>query len=148
MGGAADSDSDAVVTAVVAILTFGVLGTVLLGGGLWLAYSALPREAIVDWGAGTVTVRDRLRRTVIPFPTIVDLRMRSETEVRSDRSRNSSRYWRCILSLQHRPLADGETRRTDLAETQACENPADPRRQMLPLVTDLAEAMKVDKLIA
>jgi hypothetical protein len=84
---------------------------------------------------------------VIPFPTIVALQMRSETEVRSDRSRNSSRYWRCTLSLQHRPIGDEETRRTDLALTQDFENPVDPRRQMLPLVTDLAGAMKVDKLI-
>jgi hypothetical protein len=146
-GGAVNADS--LETGVMSVLFLGGFGAILLGGSLWLAHSALPCDTVFDWAGASIVVRWRLRRTAIPFSSVAALEMRSVVERRTDKDgRHTSTYWRNVLSARHRtPGADGTTR-TDLAETADLENPDQPRRQMLPLLTDLASALGVEKVVS
>ncbi|MBN2369076.1 MAG: hypothetical protein JXO72_01170 [Vicinamibacteria bacterium] len=145
-GGAVNADVPE--EAWIGALLFGLFGASLLGYGLWLAHAALPCDVVFDWDRRTILVRRRLRRTTIHFATVEALEMRSQAETRTSKNNRRNTYWRCCLTVRHRALEVDGSNQTDLAESAEFENPADPQRQMLPLVTDLANAMNVKRLVA
>lgn len=119
----------------------------LLGLGAWLAWRALPREAVFDWLPARLTLRRPFRRTAVPFPEVASLEMRGQVRVRRQ-GRNEERFHRCVVSVAFRGAPGGPARLEVLAETpEFRDDPDQPYRLALPLVTELAEAVPARRLI-
>ena len=108
--------------------------------------ASLPRRATLDWTTRRITIG---REPGIPMSSVTALELRG-VKVFHQGSKGNASYWmyRCELELHHTGAARGEPTTTRLVETSSSQDDGTPPwRSALPLVTDLARALGVERRV-
>jgi hypothetical protein len=129
---------------VLALIVLAFFDLIPIAFGLVLLGSAMPRHVRIDWPTATLTIRG-LWKNETPLAQIAGLEV--SRVYRSSRSntgpaRARSYCW-CELKARLRPEAGEGTAPLLLVSTEPREDPDGPLRQMLPLATELADALGV-----
>lgn len=125
----------------------GLFGVVIAGVAAAAVVSSLPRRVVLDWTSRAITIAGLTSRKEIPFADLTTLELRGHRVYHS--SKNSSYHsYHCELRAHYSDPATGQTKTEMLVETNRFrEDPDTPYRQALPLVTDLAGALHVERRI-
>jgi hypothetical protein len=110
--------------------------------------AALPRRLTIDWSRQTLSIGGPFTRTEIPLPDVAAIEAKC---VRTHHSggKNSSSYhsYRCEVVV-HRRDSTSAGKPIVLVQTREFrEDPDTPYRRTLPLVTELAEALGVERRV-
>jgi hypothetical protein len=126
----------------------GLIGLIIGAAATATIVMALPRRVTIDWGTRTITVGSPFRRTEIPMDDVAAVECRCvHTLHRGGKNSSSYHSYRCEVRLHRRhPAPDGKPVEL-LATTSFREDPDRPYRRTLPLVTELAEALGVERRV-
>ena len=110
--------------------------------------AALPRRLTIDWARQSISIGGLFSRTEIPLPDVAAIEAKC---VRTHHSggKNSSSYqsYRCEVVVHRRDPASA-TKPVVLVQTREFrEDPDTPYRRTIPLVTELAEALGVERRV-
>ena len=122
-------------------LLFGILALVVV-------VSALPRHATIDWGRQTISIGGLFTRKEIPLADVCAVEARCVQTFHSG-GKNSSSYHshRCEVRLHRRDPAVAGKPLVLVATREFREDPDTPYRRALPLATELAEALGVERRV-
>jgi hypothetical protein len=128
-------------------LVVGVFGLIFGGLAAAAVYTSLPRTVTFDWMARKLTIRGAFRQSDYDFADIRTLELKGVKFHHSPKSGGS--YWTYASALVANLGALGvETHAIELLQTDSFrEDPDAPYRMALPLVTDLAAALGVKRVI-
>jgi hypothetical protein len=126
----------------------GLIGLVIGAAAVGTIVMALPRRVTLDWNARTITVGGLFRRTEIPMDDVVAVECRCvHTQHRGGKNSSTYHSYRCEVQLHTRhPAPDGKPLQL-LTTMDFREDPDQPYRRTLPLVTELAEALGVERKV-
>jgi hypothetical protein len=129
-------------------VVIGLIGLVIGAAAVGTIVMALPRRVTIDWNARTITVGGLFRRTEIPMDDVVAVECRCvHTLHRGGKSSSTYHSYRCEVQLHRRhPAPDGKPLEL-LGTMNFREDPDSPYRRTLPLVTELAEALGVERRV-
>lgn len=110
--------------------------------------SALPRRVTLDWARGTISIGGLFRRTEIPLQDVAAIEARC-VHTHHQGGKNSASYhsYRCEVQVHRRDPASGGKPVVLVATREFREDPDTPYRRTLPLVTELAEALGVERRV-
>jgi hypothetical protein len=126
----------------------GLVGLILGTIAVSIVVSALPRSIEIDWPSRTLTVLRTLRRSrVIGIDQLAALELRNIHRIH--RSKNStSHYYHCEIVAHRREGVPEERGPEPLLETTHFrDDPDRPYQATLPMVTELARALNVERRI-
>ena len=110
--------------------------------------AALPRRLTIDWARQSISIGGLFSRTEIPLPDVAAIEAKC---VRTHHSggKNSSSYhsYRCEVLVHRRDPASAGKPVVLLQTREFREDPDTPYRRTLPLVTELAEALGVERRV-
>jgi hypothetical protein len=119
-------------------LIFGVIAMAVV-------HSALPRTVTFDWESGRATAKGT-GKFDLAFSDIAALELRQVHRV--SRGKNSTTHWHYCTLLLHRRAPSGESGPIEAVETRHLQDDPDtPYRAALPLATELARALGVERRI-
>lgn len=125
----------------------GLFGIVIGGLAIAMIVSALPRRVALDWGARAITLAGLTSRKEIPFVDVSALELRCLRVYHSSKS-SSYHSYHCEVRAHYADPTTGQTKTEVLVETNRFrEDPDTPYQQALPLVTDLAGALHVERRV-
>ena len=110
--------------------------------------SALPRRVTIDWARQAITIGGLFTRKEVPLADVGAVEARCVRTYHSG-GKNSSPYhsYRCEVQV-HRRDPGAASKPVELIKTSEFrEDPDTPYRRTLPLVTELAEALGVERRI-
>ena len=110
--------------------------------------SALPRRVTLDWARGTISIGGLFRRTEIPLQDVAAIEARC-VHTHHQGGKNSASYhsYRCEVLVHRRDPASAGKPVVLVATREFREDPDTPYRRTLPLVTELAEALGVERRV-
>ena len=110
--------------------------------------AALPRRLTIDWARQSISIGGLFSRTEIPLPDVAAIEAKC---VRTHHSggKNSSSYqsYRCEVLVHRRDPASAGKPVVLLQTREFREDPDTPYRRTIPLVTELAEALGVERRV-
>jgi len=110
--------------------------------------AALPRRLTIDWARQSISIGGLFSRTEIPLPDVAAIEAKC---VRTHHSggKNSSSYhsYRCEVVVHRRDPASAGKPVVLLQTREFREDPDTPYRRTIPLVTELAEALGVERRV-
>ena len=110
--------------------------------------AALPRRLTIDWARQSISIGGLFSRTEIPLPEVAAIEAKC---VRTHHSggKNSSSYhsYRCEVLVHRRDPASAGKPVVLLQTREFREDPDTPYRRTIPLVTELAEALGVERRV-
>jgi hypothetical protein len=122
-------------------LIFGLLGLVAVVSGL-------PRRATIDWARQTITIGGLFARTEIPLADVSAVEARCVRTFHSGGKSSSSYHsYRCEVQMHRRDPASAGKPVVLVKTPEFREDPDTPYRRTLPLVTELAEALGVERRV-
>jgi hypothetical protein len=132
--------------------TAGLFGLILGGRSLFGVLTAKKRTVRFDWGSRTLSIRDGSRTREIPMASLTAVELKCHHEHQGGRSSGTGAhsgslpvdYFHCIVHLHWRE-AGAEPESMALVETSVSEEADGPYRQTLPLATELARALHVER---
>jgi hypothetical protein len=127
---------------------FGLFGLIVGAVALAVVAAALPRRAVIDWSRQTIAVGGLLTRTEIPLADVFAIEARCvHTFHRGGKNSASYHSYRCEVQFHRRDPALAGQPLTLVKTTEFREDPDTPYRRTLPLVTELAEALGVERRV-
>lgn len=125
----------------------GLFGLMLGGVAMLMVHSALPRTVTFDWSSGRAVARGT-RRFDLAFADLEALELRQIHRVST--GKNSTTHWYYCAILLHRRSSAGEGGGpTSVVETTHLrDDPDTGYRAALPLATELARALGVERRIS
>jgi hypothetical protein len=129
-------------------VVIGLIGLVIGAAAVGTIVMALPRWVLIDWNPRTITVGGFYRRTELALDDEISVQCRCVHTLHQG-GKNSSSYhsYRCEVQLHTRhPAPDGKPLEL-LGTMHFREDPDTPYRRTLPLVTELAEALGVERRV-
>jgi hypothetical protein len=121
----------------------GLFGLILGAIAMAAVHSALPRTVTFDWTSGTVTAKGT-GKFDLAISEIAALELRQVHRI--SRGKNSTTHWHyCALLLHRRGLAAGSPPLAVVETTHLQDDPDTPYRAALPLATELARALGVER---
>ena len=110
--------------------------------------AALPRRLTIDWASQSISIGGLFSRTEIPLPDVAAIEAKC---VRTHHSggKNSSSYesYRCEVVVHRRDPASAGKPLVLVQTREFREDPDTPYRRTIPLVTELAEALGVERRV-
>jgi len=110
--------------------------------------AALPRRLTIDWARQSISIGGLFSRTEIPLPDVAAIEAKC---VRTHHSggKNSSSYqsYRCEVVVHRRDPASAHKPVVLVQTREFREDPDTPYRRTIPLVTELAEALGVERRV-
>ncbi|HET6900125.1 MAG TPA: hypothetical protein VFK70_17360 [Vicinamibacteria bacterium] len=126
----------------------GLFGLIIGGVALAVVVAALPRRATIDWTRQTISMGGLFTRTEIPLADVFAVEARCvHTFHRGGKNSASYHSYRCEVHLHRRDPARAGQPLTLVKTTEFREDPDTPYRRTLPLVTELAEALGVERRV-
>jgi hypothetical protein len=121
-----------------------IIGLVALAG----VAAALPRRATIDWARQTISIGGLFTRKEIPLPEVAAIEAKCVRTYHSG-GKNSSSYhsYRCEVLVHRRDPASAATPVVLVQTREFREDPDTPYRRTLPLVTELAEGLGVQRRV-
>jgi hypothetical protein len=142
--------TDSVAGQYMMIVVAGTIGLVLGGAGLAGIASNLPGTIRLDWTGRLVSIREgRWKAVIIPMDSISAVELDCIHEEQGGRSASDNvviHNYCCNVRLRWRNSADADEV-TRLVETYDASEPDPPYRAALPLVTELARALGVERRV-
>jgi len=127
---------------------FGLFGLIIGLVALAAVVSALPRRATIDWARQTISVGGLFTRTEIPLADVFAIESRCvHTFHRGGKNSASYHSYRCEVQLHRRDPAFAGQPLVLVQTTEFREDPDTPYRRTLPLVTELAESLGIERRV-
>jgi hypothetical protein len=110
--------------------------------------AALPRRLTIDWARQSISIGGLFSRTEIPLPDVAAIEAKCVRPHHSG-GKNSSSYhsYRCEVLVHRRDPASAGKPVVLLQTREFREDPDTPYRRTIPLVTELAEALGVERRV-
>jgi hypothetical protein len=125
----------------------GLFGLILGLLAMVAVVSALPRRATIDWARQTITIGGPFTRTEIPLADVHAVEARCVRTFHSGNKSASYHTYRCEVQLHRRDPAAANQPVVLVKTTEFREDPDTPYRRALPLVTELAEALGIERRV-
>src|SRR5262249_13459778 len=125
-------------------ILIGTIGLVLAGGCAGMIPAFLPTRVGFDWTRRTLSFRKGRKGVVIPMDSITAIELACIHE-KTGRKVVIHRY-HCEVRARWRGT-DGQEESTPLTETYESDEPDPPYRGAVPLATELAQALGVERRI-
>jgi len=126
----------------------GLFGVIIGGVALAAVAAALPHRATIDWARQTISMGGLFTRTEIPLADVFAVEARCvHTFHRGGKNSSSYHSYRCEVQLHRRDPAFAGQPLALVKTTEFREDPDTPYRCTLPLVTELAEALGVERRV-
>jgi hypothetical protein len=110
--------------------------------------SALPRRVTIDWARQAITIGGLFTRTEIPLADVHAVEARCVRTLHSGgKNKSSYQTYRCEVQAHRRDPAANSKAVVLVQTSEFREDPDTPYRRTLPLVTELAEALGVERRI-
>jgi hypothetical protein len=127
----------------------GVFGLIIGGLALVAVAAALPRRVTIDWALQTISIGGLFTGSAIPLGDVAAIEAKSvRTHHRGSKNRASYDSFRCDVQVHLRGATASAGKPVVLVATNEFrEDPDTPYRRTLPLVTELAEALSVERRV-
>jgi len=125
----------------------GVFGLIFGGLAISAVASALPRSAVVDWSERSIRIRTLMKRMQIPFEAVSAVEMKCLHDV--SQGKVTRHYYVCEVGIHVRDPEKGTVAYQTLVATERVpDDPDTPFKMALPLATELAKGLGVERRIA
>jgi hypothetical protein len=132
----------------------GVIGAVIGIPSLVGMFSSKSRTVRLDWGPRTISIREGSRAQVIPMADVAALELDCRHEAEGGGGGGTGTHsnnvvihrYECVVRLHWR-AAGAPPASATLVETDVSDEPDSPYRQAIPLVTELARALGVERRV-
>jgi hypothetical protein len=132
----------------------GFVGLIVAALAYRAVKDALPRVVTLDWTASALSVGDLLRRRSLAFSDVIDLELKCVAAVYrrgSSSGMNEATYKTYrgeVIAHLRNPVGRGQHRETLISTDEFREDRDTPYRMALPLVTELAAALAVNRRVS
>jgi hypothetical protein len=131
----------------------GVIGAVIGIPSLVGLFSSKSRTVRLDWGPRTISIREGSRTQVIPMADVAALELDGRHQAEGGGGGGTGTHsnnvvihrYHCVVRLHWRDA--GAPASATLVETNVADEPDAPYRQAIPLVTELARALGVERRV-
>jgi hypothetical protein len=127
----------------------GFFGLIVGGIALVAVAAALPRRVTIDWALQTISIGGLFTRSAIPLGDVAAIEANCvDTFHRGGKNSSSYHTYRCDVQVHLRGATASAGKPVVLVATKEFrEDPDTPYRRTLPLVTELAEALGVERRV-
>ena len=122
-----------------------IFGLIFGGLAIALVAGAFPRRTDIDWGERKITLKTVKSVTEIPFEALRAIELKAVHHVSRGKNSTTHSYQCEIRALLHEANAGVDVSQELVCTQRLVDNPDAPYRMALPLATELATALEVER---
>jgi hypothetical protein len=122
-----------------------IFGLIIGGVAMVVVWDAFPRSTRVDWGERKITLKDIRRTTEIPFEALRAIELKAVHHISKGKNSTTHSYVCEVRALLRQGGAGVEESQELVSTERMIDNPDAPYRMALPLATELAKALNVER---